>query len=139
MLVRRSVVIETNGGFWIVLGLMALLFPLRISCGIVLAAAIHELGHILTLRLCGGEVRRIRLHPGGAQILASPLSPGRELLCIFAGPAAGSLTVLAWQVFPELAAAGLVQTVFNLLPLPGLDGGRMVRNICCKLRRFGVQ
>ena len=108
MLVRRSMVIETEGGFWIVLGLMVLLFPLRITCGILLAAAIHELGHILTLRLCGGEVRHIRLHPGGAQILASPLPPGRELLCILAGPAAGSLTALAWQVFPELAAAGVV-------------------------------
>ena len=132
-------VIETEGGFWIVLGLMALLFPLRVLMGIFFAAAIHELGHILALVLCGGEVRRIRLHPGGAQIVAAPLAPGQELLCILAGPAAGSLTVLAWQVFPELAAAGLVQTVFNLLPLPGLDGGRMVRNICCKLRRFGVQ
>ena len=139
MWVRRSMVIETEGGFWIVLGLMVLLFPLRITCGIMLAAAIHELGHITALVLCGGKVRRIRLHPGGAEILAAPLPPGRELLCILAGPAAGSLTALAWQVFPELAAAGVVQTAFNLLPLPGLDGGRMVRNICCKLRRFGVQ
>ena len=139
MWVRRSMVIETEGGFWIVLGLMVLLFPLRITCGIVLAAAIHELGHITALGLCGGRVRRIRLHPGGAEILAAPLPPGRELLCILAGPTAGSLTALAWQFFPELAAAGVVQTAFNLLPLPGLDGGRMVRNICCKLRRFGVQ
>ena len=131
--------IDTEGGFWIVLGLMVLLFPLRVTCGILLAAAIHELGHMTALVLCGGRVRRIRLRPGGARIYAAPLSPGRELLCILAGPAAGSLTLLAWQRFPELAAAGVVQTAFNLLPLPGLDGGRMVRNICCKLRRFGVQ
>ena len=39
----------------------------------------------------------------------------------------------------SIASAGLLQTVFILLPLPGLDGGRMVRNICCKMRRFGVQ
>ena len=139
MWVRRSMAIDTEGGFWIVLGLMVLLFPLRITCGIVLAAAIHELGHVTALVLCGGRVRRIRLRPGGARIYAAPLSPGRELLCILAGPTAGSLTALAWQLFPELAAAGLLQTVFNLLPLPNLDGGRMVRNICCKLRRFGVQ
>ena len=132
-------VIEAEGGFWIVLGLMVLLFPLRITCGIMLAAAIHELGHITALVLCGGKVRRIRLRPGGARIYAAPLSPGQELLCILAGPGAGALTVLAWRVFPELAAAGLLQTVFNLLPLPNLDGGRMVRNICCKLRHFGVQ
>ena len=132
-------VIEADGGFWLVLGLMVLLFPLRILAAIALAAAIHELGHILSVLLCGGRIHRIRLHPGGAQILAAPLAPGQELLCILAGPGAGALTVLAWRVFPELAAAGLLQTVFNLLPLPNLDGGRMVRNICCKLRHFGVQ
>ena len=139
MWAQRSMVIETDGGFWLVLGLMGLLFPLRILAAIVLAAAIHELGHILALGLCGGKIRCFRLRIGGANIIAAPLPPGRELLCILAGPGFGALTILAWRVFPELAAAGLLQTVFNLLPLPGLDGGRMVRNICCKLRHFGVQ
>ena len=139
MWARRSMVIETDGGFWIVLGLMGLLFPLRVLAGLLLAASVHELGHIVSVLLCGGRIHRIRLHPGGAQIIAAPLPPGRELLCILAGPGAGALTIVAWRAFPELAVAGLLQTVFNLLPLPGLDGGRMVRNICCKMRRFGVQ
>ena len=132
-------VIETDGGFWLILGLMVLLFPVRILAGLLLAAVIHEAGHILAVALCGGRLYRIRLHIGGAELIAAPLSSGRELLCILAGPAAGALTVLAWKVFPELAMAGLLQTAFNLLPLPNLDGGRAVRNICCKLRRFGVQ
>ena len=136
---RISMVIEIDGGFWIVLGLMGLLFPVRVLAGPLLAAAIHEAGHIFAVRLCGGRLYHIRLHIGGARINSAPLSPGRELLCILAGPAAGALTVLAWRVFPELAVAGLLQTVFNLLPLPNLDGGRALRNICCKMRHFGVQ
>ena len=132
-------VIETDGGFWIVLGLMVLLFPVRILAGILLAALLHEAGHILSLWLCGGRVRRIALRIGGAKIEAAPLSPGRELLCILAGPFAGALTIFAWRVFPELTVAGLVQTVFNLLPLPNQDGGRALRNICCKIRDFRVQ
>ena len=136
---RISMVIETDGGFWLILGLMVLLFPMRVLAGILLAAAIHEAGHILAVRLCGGRLNRIRLHIGGAELIAAPLSPGRELLCILAGPAAGALTVLAWRIFPELAVAGLLQTAFNLLPLPNLDGGRALRNICCKMRGFGVQ
>ena len=139
MWARISMVIETDGGFWLILGLMVLLFPVRVLVGILLAAAIHEMGHILALRLCGGRIHRISLRAGGAVIEAAPLSPGRELLCILAGPASGALTVLAWNAFPELAMAGLLQTAFNLLPLPNLDGGRAMRNICCKLRRFGVQ
>ena len=47
MWAQRSMVIETDGGFWLVLGLMGLLFPLRILAAIALAASIHELGHIL--------------------------------------------------------------------------------------------
>ena len=132
-------VIETDGGFWLILGLMVLLFPVRVLAGILLAATIHEAGHILAVRLCGGRLNRIRLHIGGAELIAAPLSPGRELLCILAGPAAGALTVLAWRIFPELAVAGLLQTAFNLLPLPNLDGGSALRNIYCKMRRFGVQ
>ena len=135
----RSVVIDSDGGFWIVFALMALLFPLRMLAGIVLAAAIHELGHIIALILCGGHVRRICLRVGGARIEATPLPHGQALLCILAGPAAGALTILAWNRFPELAVAGLVQTGFNLLPLYPLDGGRALRNICCKFRDFAVQ
>ena len=136
---RRSVVIEEDGGFWIVLGLMVLLFPVRVVAGILLAALIHETGHILAVCLCGGRIRGIWLHIGGARIEATPMTAGREVLCILAGPGFGALTVLAWKVFPELAVAGLLQTALNLLPLPNLDGGRALRNICCKLRRFGVQ
>ena len=131
--------IETDGGFWLVLGLMALLFPLRFLAGLLLAAAIHEGGHLLALRLTGVRVRRIELRSGGARIVTDPMEPGKETLCALAGPAAGALTILAWRVFPELALAGLGQTVFNLLPVYPLDGGRVMRNICCKNRRFGVQ
>ena len=130
---RRSVV-RTEGGFWIVLALMVLLFPLRFLAGVLLAAAVHELGHLWAIRLTGGRVRRIRLHGGGACIEASPMEPGKEIFCALAGPMTGALTVLAWRIFPELAMAGAVQTVFNLLPVYPLDGGRVARNICCKFR-----
>ncbi len=131
--------IETDGGFWLVLGLMLLLFPVRFLAGVLLAAAVHELGHLLAIRLTGGKVRRICLRAGGAVIETAPMTPGREVLCALAGPAAGAMTVLAWRFYPELALAGLVQTGVNLVPIYPMDGGRVVRNICCKLRDFRVQ
>lgn len=130
---------ETDGGFWLVLALMALLFPLRFLAGVLIAAAVHECGHLLAIWLTGGKVLSFRLHGGGAAIETAPMEPGREALCALAGPGLGALTILAWRVFPELALAGLVQTVFNLIPIYPLDGGRAVRNICCKMRDFGVQ
>lgn len=131
--------VRIEAGFWIVLGLMVLLFPMRFLLGVLLAALLHEAGHILAVRLTGGSICAIRLHAFGARIEAPPMEYGRAALCAIAGPAAGALTLLAWRWYPELALAGLVQTLFNLLPIYPLDGGSAVRNICCKLREIGVQ
>ncbi|MBR7178285.1 MAG: M50 family metallopeptidase [Oscillospiraceae bacterium] len=131
--------LHVSGGFWLVLAMAVLLFPIRFLMGVILAAAVHELGHLAALWLTGGRVLGMELHAGGARILADPMEPRKEIICALAGPAAGAWTILAWRVFPELAAAGLVQTLFNLLPVYPLDGGRALRNICCKRRDFGVQ
>ena len=121
-----TVSVEVEGGFWFVLALAVLLFPLRFTAGVMIAAAIHELGHLSAIALSGGRVRSIRLHAGGARIEAAALEPPKELLCVMAGPAAGALCILAWRAFPELAAAALLQTAFNLLPIKNLDGGTIL-------------
>lgn len=114
--------VETDAWFWLVLELMILLFPMGFLMGLLLAALIHELGHLLAVRLMGGEALRIRLRAGGARMETSVLDPVRTAVCALAGPAAGVLCVLAWRWFPELAVAGAVQSIFNLLPVPPLDG-----------------
>ena len=131
--------VRVESGVWIVLGLAFLLLPLRVLLGIVLAAAVHELGHLTAMYFLGVPVLGFILHPGGARIEAGPMEPGEEIICALAGPVAGAVTIFAWKWFPELAVAGLVQTVFNLIPIYPLDGGRVARNICCKLRDLGVQ
>ncbi len=131
--------VEAEAGFWLVLGLMVLLFPARFLLGVLSAAFVHEMGHIIALRLLGGRVLGVRLHSCGARIEAAPMDPGPAAICALAGPAAGAMCILAWRWFPELALAAVVQTIFNLIPVYPLDGGRAVRNICCKLRNFRVQ
>ncbi len=121
------------------LGLAVLLLPLRVLLGIVLAAAVHELGHLTAMYFLGVPVLGIVFRPSGARIEAGPMEPGVEVICALGGPVAGAVTIFAWKWFPELAVAGLVQTVFNLIPVYPLDGGRVARNICCKMRDLGVQ
>lgn len=116
-----------DGGFWLVLAMAVLLFPLRFLTGVILAAAVHELGHLAALRLAGARLLGMECYAGGARIMTEPMEPGREILCLLAGPAAGALCVLAWRWFPELALAGFVQTVFNLIPVYPLDGGKIMR------------
>lgn len=130
-----SVAVETEGGFWLLTALMNLLFPVRFTAGVFLAAAIHETGHILAIRFRGGRIRRLVLGAGGARLVTDPMDPVRELVCALAGPAAGALTIAAWRFFPELALVGLVQTAFNLLPVYPLDGGRAWRAFFALCRR----
>ena len=124
--------IRVEGGAWIVLGIGALILPLRFLLGVILAATVHELGHLTAMYFAGVQIEGIFIHPFGARIQAGPMEPGTEIICALAGPLAGVLTIFAWKWFPELALAGLVQTIFNLIPIYPLDGGRVARNICCK-------
>ena len=124
--------VRVEGGAWIVLGIGALILPLRFLMGVILAATVHELGHLTAMYFAGVQIEGIFIHPFEARIQAGPMEPGTEIICALAGPLAGVLTIFAWKWFPELAAAGLVQTIFNLIPIYPLDGGRVARNICCK-------
>ena len=95
---------------------------------VLLCAAVHELGHLAVLRLCGCRVREFRVGILGAVIEAdtSRLSYGRELLAVLAGPFANLFFAVAMIRAGEevLAGANIVLCGFNLLPLPLLDGGR---------------
>lgn len=101
------------------------------------AALIHELGHILAVRLCGGEILSLRLNPMGAVMDTSPLSYRQEVLCALAGPAAGLFLLLFSRLFPWLGFWALVQSLYNLLPLYPLDGGRALR--CLLQDRFPLE
>ena len=113
-----------------------LLLALAIGAGTVLplvalSALCHELRHLSALFLAGARVEEIRLTAFGAEIRADTryLPYGREILCTLAGPAVNLvLAVVLSRVAGDylLAGANVLLGVFNLLPLPALDGGRIL-------------
>ena len=110
------------------LGALALLIlPLGLLLTAICAAAIHECCHLLALRLCGVPVLQMRVGIGSAVIQTAPLSPPQELLCALAGPAGSLACLLLARPFPLLALCGLIQGLYNLLPIFPLDGGRIIR------------
>ena len=114
--------LEVTPGFCIFWAFLILTLPIELLLASASAALFHELCHGLAVKLTGGNILAMTLGAGGMEMAVSEMSPGRELVCALAGPA-GSL-LLACLPLPKLALCGLIQGLFNLLPLMPMDGGR---------------
>ena len=116
------------------LALLILTVPARLLLPAALAAAIHEMCHVLAVMLLGGRVHRFSLAPGGAVLEISGLQKGQEALAAAAGPLGSFLLLPCSRVCPALGLCGLAQGLFNLLPAYPLDGGRILK---CTLQARG--
>lgn len=119
-----------TGVAFVVLALAVLLLPLRWLGAMILAAAIHECSHWAAVRLCGGQVHRLSLGLLGAEMAATGLNGWQELLCALAGPVGALLTLSLRRILPRTAICATLQSLYNLLPLYPLDGGRAVQCLC---------
>lgn len=114
--------------FLILLALLMLVIPYKWVAAWVIAAAFHELCHFAAVRLSGCEVFSIRINLNGAIMETDVLSWGKEILCALAGPLGGFLLIFTAKWFPRLAICGCFQSLYNLLPVYPLDGGRALKS-----------
>ena len=107
------------------------------TIAIALPVAVHELAHIIALRFFGLKVKSVRAELTGLCIdYCGFAEPVAHIAAAFAGPAGGFIyayaasliareTGCAWM---ELSAGiSLLLSVFNLLPVLPLDGGRALQ------------
>lgn len=125
---------------WPVAGAMFILLtePPAYALFLLAATALHETGHLFAFLACGEPLPRFTGRRFGLLLTpqGEPLSPGRTLLICGAGPLFNLLACLA--LLPALRggnaggagfcffALHLYTALFNLLPLSGFDGGRML-------------
>lgn len=121
-------IIEVSPWAYILLAGAVLLLPFDVLTAALSAAAVHELFHIWILFLCKVPVFRIYIGAGGARIYTGNMTAVQEVLCAAAGPVGSLLLMLFADIFPLVSFFGLVQGVFNLLPLYPFDGGRILWN-----------
>ena len=106
----------------------------------LLAAAVHECGHLLAARLLGIRLRLLELDVIGARIFPKGAIPSyfAEWILAAAGPLLSLLLALFVFPFPHpFAHAVLGATcslaLFNLLPVCGFDGWRILGGILTPL------
>lgn len=121
--------VTVHPGFWGMLVLAKLIGAGEVLPLAALAALCHEMGHLAALRLAGATVEGISFTGVGVEIRADTryLPYGKDILCTIAGPAVNlALALILSRVSGDylFAGANLLQGLFNLLPVPGLDGAR---------------
>lgn len=103
--------------------------PLGLVC-----CVLHETGHLIFIKLCGGKIKAIRLGVYGMRITPAAnlnLSPLKEAAVCFGGPLMNLVLFLTSFIIGShaFAAINFAMAVFNLLPIESTDGGNILYNI----------
>lgn len=121
--------ISVTAGFYILMAISLCLLPLKWVGSWFLAMMVHEIFHCVAVIGCGSDLRKVKLTFWGAEIVADIGSAGREVICSLAGPIGGLFLLMFRKLIPIAALCALVHSVYNLLPLAGLDGGRALYSL----------
>lgn len=138
---KNRAVVRITCGFLLLLAAVTVLCGVEFTLTMLLAAAVHELGHVACAALCGGAIRGFRLNAAGAELtIEGRFNYLQEAVIALSGPlaggllaagalCAGELTHDAWAY--RLCGVSALYTLFNLLPLGSMDGGRVLYSLLC--------
>ena len=102
-----------------------------VSC--LLAAFLHECGHLVTMRILSYRVREIRLRLFDVRISSDePRCVRDDLLITLSGALSNFLFAPVFFFSDKLFFSNLLIGAFNLLPVESLDGGRILMILLSK-------
>lgn len=139
-----SISISPTSAIW--LAVLVLFSEPSQLAALLVAVSLHELGHIAVARGLGIGISRFHLSVLGARLeVAREIPYLSELLLAAGGPLSGLLLALGARIvsatfvgalgvwLADLSTVSLCLSIFNLLPLPTLDGGRIYFCLLCSL------
>lgn len=126
-----------NPIFYVTFACVLLLLPLKWIVGWIVAVGLHELSHYLALRFCGVKVFSVHIRLSGVIIETEHIYGWRESVCALSGPIGGLCLLPLMRWFPYFVICSIFQSLFNLLPIFPLDGGRVLHGVTCHM--FGVE
>ena len=118
---RRRFALDVRPGAVALLAGLYFLLPLRWCARLALAVAVHELGHVAALVLCGTEIYGLRMEACGLALrCAPPEGAVRTVAAALAGPAAGAglFCILRGLGCPEGADLSLLVGVLMKIAMP---------------------
>lgn len=140
---KRSFNIST--GAVILISLLYFFLGFKLLSALITAVLVHEMGHVAALKLLGADVVLLRFDVGGLCMTCVGLKNRLcEFISLLAGPLLGGVFALFSSYCGNmlnseflLTASGFsfILTVYNLLPILPLDGGRMLK--CLLEKIFG--
>lgn len=124
---KITIIIEP--GFWLVISLALMCLPISWLVAWIIAAFLHELFHLLALKMCNIEIKKICIGPFGA-IIEADIEPGFLMsVCALAGPFSGLAALPLVHCCPRIVLCSLLQSISNLLPITPLDGSKVIMGV----------
>jgi Zn-dependent protease len=93
----------------------------------LIAATLHEVGHLLAARAVGVNVKTIGFTWKGMYMVREAGPPAKNLIVSLAGPLMNAALLLFWHWSPAFGLANLCFAFCNLLPIQDSDGERAWR------------
>lgn len=129
MTLHRTIIRIEPGLCWL-LALLLLTIPVRWLFCWFAAVMVHELGHYIALTAFRIPVPSVAFGARGAMMQIRELSYKETVICSASGPVAGLMLLLLSKWVPLVAVFGFLQSIYNLIPMPGHDGDRILWGAC---------
>ena len=128
----KKTILRLDFSFFAVLALYLLLDESGFGLSALAACAMHEMAHFIMMTVFGVPVEQLTLYGAGIRITSSEIErvkPFRKVVILCAGCVANFIAAAVfWGLGRyEACAVNVFTGIFNLLPMGGLDGARLLK------------